>query len=31
MRRGARLGSHAPTLLIGSKMKSDSVAISHIS
>jgi hypothetical protein len=31
MRRGARLGSHAPTLLIGSKMKSYKVRIGYIS
>jgi hypothetical protein len=29
MRRGARLGSQAPTQLIGSKMKSYSVIISY--
>jgi hypothetical protein len=31
MRRGVRQGSQGPTQLIGSKMKSDSVATSYVS
>jgi hypothetical protein len=31
MRRGAELGSHAPMLLIGSKVKSYKVTFGHIS